>query len=137
MEKHDVKDINHACTIHINACEACIDQCQKFIASCGDNTDEIICAKEVGGLINVCTIAVRTGKNLIEVCQQQTQSEQAQEPHFALLKQCSPITSQCVEQCQNCADKARRFSDRSKKAAFDCIKACTDSAQLCAEIIKR
>jgi hypothetical protein len=137
MEKYDVKDLNHACTIHINACESVIDHCQKFIATCADNTDEIICAKEVGSLINVCTIAVRTGKNLVEVCQQLTRSEQAQEPHFALLKQCVPVTNQCVELCQSCADKARRLSDRSKKAALECIQGCTDSAQLCAEIIKR
>lgn len=137
MEKHDVKDLNHACAIHINACEAVIDHCQKFIATCGDHTDEIVCAKEVGGLINACTIAVRTGKNLIEVCQNMTHSEHAQEPHGAMLKQCAPVTTQCVELCQSCADKARRLSDRSKKAALECIKGCTDSAQLCAEIMKR
>lgn len=135
MENHHSKDLKHACSIHINACEGCIDHCQKFIASCAQNTDEIVCAKEVGALINVCAIVVRTGKNLIEVCQKHMQSDE-QNSLNPLLKKCVPLTEQCVAECQACTDKARRASDRSKKLALECIRWCTDSANICAEIMK-
>lgn len=135
MENHHSKDLKHACSIHINACEGCIDHCQKFIASCAQNTDEIVCAKEVGTLINVCAIVVRTGKNVIEVCQKYMQADNQGALH-PLLKQCVALTELCVAECQGCSDKARRMGDRSKKLALECIQRCTDSAKICAEIMK-